>query len=189
MVVLFLTLAACRPPASPPPADTSTRDSGAESGGESAADTAGDTGCEAGTVQPVDECAGRLGSEVPTRLLVDGSPDGTATTGVFEVFRSQAELDSFWSTSGMAASGAAVPTVDFTTEQVVVWARNEITCDGHEVLRGFYVDAADPAKIVASVERAYACSGCDTGPVYVIDVWATPVAELGDCRFGEECCR
>jgi hypothetical protein len=160
-----------------------TRESGAGPQSESTADSACEEHDEA-----VDECAGILGlEEAPERVLQAVEDLGAVSANAFTVLRSEAELQPFWTDSGLTAAGIAPPEVDFSTQQLVAFSHDAVSCHSNLAVGGFYALAADAGELVARIDTDLQCETCDTGARWVLDVWVTRAAPLSVCRLGTEC--
>lgn len=146
-----------------------------------------DSDCDTATV-PFDECGVHTNEHVASRLLVDRAILGEAVTfGVVTIVRSQTDLDAFWETSGLAASGEAVPGIDFGTEQVVAYGFIDLGCKSTKGIAGFYVSGSDSTRWVAEVAVTCVFASCDTVASPALNVWATPIGDIDLCERGEEC--
>lgn len=139
-----------------------------------------------------DECEGSLGPAVAERILVSthgyfgglsGDSPRTLTT--------QAELEAFWSDSGLASAGVTLPTVDFESEQAMAFRNSSgDSCGDDARVVGVYADASGAAGLVARIEVRDVCSVeycADTAAYPLIQVWAIPRGELLSCREGHRC--
>lgn len=178
---VFLAIVACHSAADgkPPSVDTgSTSDSG---GDTSAA-------CVSDTMVAFDECGATLGAAVSARIVVTGGNDsGLLAIHQVTVLHTQDELEAFWSASGLAIEGVALPTVDFASEQVVAYAGDTASCHGTSSVAGFYENRDDTAALVAQVSVYDRCETCDTGAVWALGVWVTRVGDISSCEVGLRC--
>ncbi len=152
-------------------------------------DSALDSACEEHDVDVL-ECSGVLGASEEAESIVASQEglDGPGWAGEgLTVVRTDAELLTFWETSGLQAASTPLPTVNFATHQVVAFQRDAVTCHSNTRLHGFYALAADGGELAARLDVELQCEQCDTGARWVLDVWITRVASLTTCREGTEC--
>lgn len=143
--------------------------------------------CDTGIVT-FDDCSGQTGDPIVSRVLVNDAPFAADDLpAAVVIIRSQADLDSFWQTEGLVASGEPAAVVDFGSEQVVAATHDAVSCHSGEWISEFYVSTTDANRLMARVSVDGVCGFCDTGSQPVLDVWATPIGGVDRCRVGSEC--
>lgn len=190
----------CSPAAdSVAPPDTAAHETGGDSDSTEADETGaaadtGDTGSDTSLDDTApdsqetgfiafDDCAGRLGNTVITTKLVHAEHCGERTAlDTLVVLADQPALDAYWAAQQMCTS-QATPAPPLASGQAVAFLGLDPRCSGGLSLDGYYVDLADPAAIIASVE-VRPSEGCDTGTIPLLEIDQTPVAPVSICHHG-----
>ncbi|GDX81902.1 hypothetical protein LBMAG42_37130 [Deltaproteobacteria bacterium] len=163
--------------------ETGDPDTGTDTDTDTDTDSDSDSGSRDTGLVAFDDCAGRLGSTVVTTKLVHQEFCGETTAlDTLVVLADQPAVEAYWAAQQMC-TWEPTPAPALSSGQAVAFLGLDPRCSGGLSLDGYYVDLADPAAIIASVE-VQPGNGCDTGTIPLLDIDQTPIAPVSICHHG-----